>query len=1147
MRRSTRTRTAGAVLILATLVASSVQVAAHGHPAPGVFPQAPSADLAPALTADGTFVGAAGVSGTVDTSAWTLTSDLAAGEPPRFGPAVTAPAAPIGSWNATGNGPSDGALNVDVYALAVSGSDLYVGGWFTNAAGLAKADYVARWDGSAWSALGDSANGSGTNGALNGGVFALAVSGSDLYVGGGFTDAAGLAKADYVARWDGSAWSALGDSANGSGTNGALSSSVSALAVSGSDLYVGGYFANAAGLAKADYVARWNGSAWSALGDDQNGTGTNGALDNVVLALAASGSNVYVGGWFGNAAGLAKADRVAKWDGSTWSALGDNLNGSGTNGAISGNVSALAVSGTDLYVGGYFTDAAGLAKADRVAKWDGSTWSALGDDLNGSGTNGALDDTVYALAASGSNVYVGGSFSDAASLTKADHVAKWDGSAWSALGDAVDGALSSTVTALAVSGTDLYVGGWFSDVAGLAKADFVAKWDGSAWSALGDDQNNGSGTNGALNGAVTALAVSGNDVYVGGWFTDAAGLAKADYVARWNGSAWSALGDDQNGTGTNGAINPLGFGDVVSAMAVSGGDLYVGGAFLDTAGLAKADYVARWNGSTWSALGDDLNGTGTGTDGALNGSVHALAVSGTDLYVGGFFIDAAGLAKADFVAKWNGSAWSALGDNLNGSGTDGALNANVYALAVSGTDLYVGGWFTDAAGLAKADYVAKWDGTAWSALGDDNNDGSGTNGALGPGSEYSPVVTALAVSGTDVYVGGFFINAAGLARADYLARWDGSAWSALGDNNNDGSGTNGALPYVVDAVAASGSSVYAGGSFTDAANLAKADYLAAWRPPSLDSVAVTPANPSIAAGLTEQFSATGTYTDASHADLTGVVSWASGTLATATISGTGLASGVAAGTSSISATLGAVSGSTTLTVTAPTLVSIAVTPTNPSIAAGLTEQFSATGTYSDASHADLTATVTWASGTLASATISATGLASGVAVGTSSISATLGSVSGSTILTVTPASFVRKPDGRIRLGTGAFAGNDVYNATGVGQSKTGSARRGATISFGISVQNDGSGLDSFTLKASGAITSAYTVNYFRGATDITAAVVAGTYTTTSLAPGATYLITAKVKVKSTAAVGSKVTRLVTISSVGDGTKKDAVKFIAKRA
>jgi hypothetical protein len=108
----------------------------------------------------------------------------------------------------------------------------------------------------------------------------------------------------------------------------------------------------------------------------------------------------------------------------------------------------------------------------------------------------------------------------------------------------------------------------------------------------------------------------------------------------------------------------------------------------------------------------------------------------------------------------------------------------------------------------------------------------------------------------------------------------------------------------------------------------------------------------------------------------------------------------------ISATSGTIVGMTTLTVTAATLVSIAVTPTTVSIAKGATQNFVATGTYSDASTQTLTATATWASGTPATATISnaagSRGRATGLAAGTTDISASQGGVIGHAALTVTP-------------------------------------------------------------------------------------------------------------------------------------------------
>jgi uncharacterized protein YjdB len=168
---------------------------------------------------------------------------------------------------------------------------------------------------------------------------------------------------------------------------------------------------------------------------------------------------------------------------------------------------------------------------------------------------------------------------------------------------------------------------------------------------------------------------------------------------------------------------------------------------------------------------------------------------------------------------------------------------------------------------------------------------------------------------------------------------------------------------------------------------------------------VTPPNPSIAAGQTRQFAASGAYSDGTSQDLTAIVAWTSGTPGTASITAGGLATALAAGTSTISAQLGLTSGSTTLTVVAAVLVSIAVTPSNaPWIQPGGTQQFNATATFSDKSTADVTSTATWSSANNLVATVGAnTGKATGVAPGTAPIVATQGGVSGSANLTVTKA------------------------------------------------------------------------------------------------------------------------------------------------
>ena len=204
-------------------------------------------------------------------------------------------------------------------------------------------------------------------------------------------------------------------------------------------------------------------------------------------------------------------------------------------------------------------------------------------------------------------------------------------------------------------------------------------------------------------------------------------------------------------------------------------------------------------------------------------------------------------------------------------------------------------------------------------------------------------------------------------------------------------------------------------------------------PAQLVSIAITPAIPSIPLGTTQLFAATGTYTDNSIQDLTKTAHWSSSNPAVATISNSagsfGLATSEGAGVTTIFASLGSISGSTTLTVSAAELDSIAVTPADPSIVIGTNQQFTATGTYSDFTTKDLTNTAVWSSDTLTVATVGSTGIAQALGAGTAGIKAAVGSISGMTTLTVTPANLisitVSPATSSIPLGT-----TEAFSATG---------------------------------------------------------------------------------------------------------------------
>jgi uncharacterized protein YjdB len=187
---------------------------------------------------------------------------------------------------------------------------------------------------------------------------------------------------------------------------------------------------------------------------------------------------------------------------------------------------------------------------------------------------------------------------------------------------------------------------------------------------------------------------------------------------------------------------------------------------------------------------------------------------------------------------------------------------------------------------------------------------------------------------------------------------------------------------------------------------------------TLVSIEITPSNPSVALGIAQQFTATGTYTDSSVQDLTTSVTWSSSSMGVATISnaaGTkGRATSVGAGSTTITATQpgSGVSAATTFTVSAATLVSIDITPSNPTVALGLAQLFTATGTYTDSTTQDLTTAVTWSSSATSIATISnaasSKGRATTLSAGTTTITAIhpASGVSASTVLTVTSATLV---------------------------------------------------------------------------------------------------------------------------------------------
>jgi len=352
----------------------------------------------------------------------------------------------------------------------------------------------------------------------------------------------------------------------------------------------------------------------------------------------------------------------------------------------------------------------------------------------------ALNGAVYALNHDDfAALLVGGAFTNAGDHPAADYIAQWNGTDWSALGNS---ALNGTVRAIEYSDGKVYAGGNFTNAAGNALADYLAVWDGTTWSPFCNSQVVGKP---AFNGAVLALQVIGNTLYVGGSFSDGAGIPSADFLVACDLTTGAASSTVVNADGMNGGVY---------AMAALGGVLYAGGLMINVDHIAAADHVAAYDG-TWHAMG---SGAAPG-NGAVEDIVRSLAVDGTNLYVGTDAVNVSGIARADHVVRWNGTAWSAVGANTAGSDGWFPQSAFIYGLTTYANLVIATGSFQNANGSATADEIAYYDGSKWRPLG---SDGAG-NGPL------TQQGTAVSTFKGAVVVGGSFVNAGTDSLADYVA------------------------------------------------------------------------------------------------------------------------------------------------------------------------------------------------------------------------------------------------------------------------------------------------------------------------------------------------------------------------------------------
>lgn len=332
--------------------------------------------------------------------------------------------------------------------------------------------------------------------------------------------------------------------------------------------------------------------------------------------------------------------------------------------------------GEALYVGGNFTSI-GNQSISYLARWDGVSWQAVGQ-----GVNGRVDALAVFDDGSGPALYVGGDFSFAGGI-EAANIARWDGSSWHTLGSGVGGPVTAIAEYEGESGRQLLVSGNFTQVGG-EQILFLASWDGAAWSAFGP----------GLNAPAYAFAMfddgSGPALYIGGAFTTV-GQLQVKRIVRFDGEEWSWLAVD-NVPGFNGLVENLVVHDDGHGEA-----LFVSGVFTLASDL-PARRLVKWDGQGWTEVG-----------GGLNQRVRAMTLfdsgSGPELFIGGLFTLAGSTEAAFYSARWDGEQWYWL---------NGGTNAFVLSLTPWNVDgepaLFVGGGFSQAgeAGGMPARNLAIW-------------------------------------------------------------------------------------------------------------------------------------------------------------------------------------------------------------------------------------------------------------------------------------------------------------------------------------------------------------------------------------------------------------------------------------------------------
>ena len=711
-------------------------------------------------------------------------------------------------------GPFPFYTNGIVYAQAIVGDDIYIGGTFTTV-GAYKDLKTSRF--CVLNSSTASANFTSISRTLfNGTVYCSLVSGSYIYVGGSFTSYNNQSCLNLVKI-------SLADGSLDTNfrSNTGFNNTVFSLALDGSNLYVGGAFTSYKGTTR-QFIAKLNATTAALDTTFDSASGFNGQVKSI--ALDGSG-NLYAGGDFTSYKGTTR-QLIAKINATT-AALDTTFD---STSGFNGQVRSIALDGSNLYVGGSFTSYKGITR-QYIAKINATT-AALNTTFD---TASSFNNAINVIALDGlGNLYAGGSFASYKGTAR-QNVAKINATT-AALDTTFNTAVGTDnyLQTLTLDGSgSLYIGGFFNTYKGTA-VKMIAKINATT-AALDTtfDSSNGFNTD------VYTISVGGSgNLYVGGGFESYKTLnptvtrqriAKIslltgnidttfDTASGFNGSVFSIASDASGlyaagnfgtykGTtrqrivkinATTAALNTTfdaasGFQNTAYAIALDGsGNLYAGGDFLSYKGISRA-CIAKINATT-AAL-DTTFDSATG----FNTAVQSLVLDGSgNIYAGGAFTTYKGTAR-QYIAKINATT-AALNTTFDSASGFGSRVSSI-ALDSSG-NLYAGGAFTTYKGTTRQ-RIAKINATT-----------AALDTTFDAASGFGDIVNIIALDGSgNIYVGGIFLSYKATTR-QAIAKIN--AITAASDTTfNSASGFN---QNVFSLVFSNSGSIYVGGQFTNYGN-----------------------------------------------------------------------------------------------------------------------------------------------------------------------------------------------------------------------------------------------------------------------------------------------------------------------------------------